>query len=98
MTPRQVQFVRFLREWPHEHAPSWEEIRQALGLRSKSGVSRMVHALEAQGIIERRAYKARSIRLKPPGSTPGLSRFETADLVEELMARGYAVSKIGAAG
>tara|TARA_B100000686_G_scaffold265774_1_gene280327 strand:+ start:449 stop:1195 length:747 start_codon:yes stop_codon:yes gene_type:complete len=45
-------------------SPSFEEMKAFLGLRSKSGVHRLIKALEERGFIERLPNKARAIRLK----------------------------------
>ena len=43
--------------------PSFEEMAEHLGLASKSGVHRLVTALEARGHIQRDGRRARAIRL-----------------------------------
>lgn len=49
--------------------PSFEEMKQALGLRSKSGIFRLICALEERGFIRRLLNRARAIEvLRPPGS------------------------------
>lgn len=44
-------------------APSYDEIKARLGLRSKSGVHRLIHALRDKGKIQFLNYRARSIAL-----------------------------------
>ena len=44
-------------------APSFEEMKQHLGLRSKSGVHRLVAALEERGFIRRLCNRARAIEV-----------------------------------
>lgn len=49
-------------------APSFEEMRIAAGLKSKSGIHRLVKALEERGFIRRLPQRARSIEvLRLPG-------------------------------
>ena len=49
-------------------SPSFEEMKLFLGLRSKSGVHRLVKALEERGFIERLPNRARAMQiLKLPG-------------------------------
>ena len=36
--------------------PSFEEMKEALGLKSKSGIHRLISALVERGFIERRAH------------------------------------------
>ena len=45
-------------------SPSFEEMKSFLGLRSKSGVHRLVKALEERGFIERLPNRARAMRIK----------------------------------
>lgn len=49
-------------------APSFEEMKEALGLKSKSGVHRLVEALEERGFIRRLPNRARALEvLRGPG-------------------------------
>lgn len=50
-------------------APSFEEMKDALGLKSKSGVHRLISALVERGYLERLPHRARAIEVKklPPG-------------------------------
>jgi repressor LexA len=69
MTKRQAQLLAFIRAYAVEHqnaSPSYQEIAVALGLRSKSGVHRIVHGLENQGLIVRSEDLNRSIRVVAP--------------------------------
>jgi len=53
--------------------PSFDEMRDALDLRSKSGIHRLITALEERGFIRRLAHRARAIEiLKLPDSLGGL--------------------------
>ena len=44
-------------------APSYEEMREALDLRSKSGIHRLISALEERGFIRRLPHRARAIEV-----------------------------------
>lgn len=44
-------------------APSFEEMKEALGLKSKSGIHRLITALEERGYIERLPHRARALRI-----------------------------------
>jgi len=51
-------------------APSFEEMKEALGLRSKSGIHRLISALEERGFIRRLPHRARALEiLRRPGET-----------------------------
>ena len=69
-----------------EVSPSFDEMRHALGLASKSGIHRLVSGLEERGYIRRLANRARAIEiLKPVASA-------AADLGRSVAAAADAVS------
>ena len=48
-------------------SPSYEEMKDALDLKSKSGIQRLITALEERGFIRRLPHKARALEvLKKP--------------------------------
>jgi repressor LexA len=53
-------------------SPSFEEMKDALKLRSKSGIHRLITALEERGFLRRRAHRARALEVirLPDGSAP----------------------------
>ena len=53
-------------------APSYEEMKEALDLRSKSGIHRLINALEERGFIRRLPHRARAIEVTklPTASSP----------------------------
>ncbi len=65
LTPRQHQLLRFIHSYVTRYgvSPSFEEMRDALNLRSKSGIHRLISALEERGYIRRLAHRARAIEL-----------------------------------
>jgi repressor LexA len=44
-------------------SPSFEEMKEALKLRSKSGIHRLITALEERGFLKRRAHRARALEV-----------------------------------
>ena len=44
-------------------SPSYEEMKNSLGLKSKSGIHRLITALEERGFIKRLAHKARALQV-----------------------------------
>ena len=44
-------------------SPSYEEMKSSLNLRSKSGIHRLISALEERGFIKRLAHKARALEV-----------------------------------
>lgn len=67
MTPRQKEAYDFIRSFIDEkgYGPSYEEIQEAIGLASKSGVHRIVYGLRDRGLIHVRPNLARCIELRP---------------------------------
>lgn len=52
----------------HGFSPSYEILAEGLGVRSKSNVHRLVHAMIAKGTLEKRKGRARSLRCIPLGT------------------------------
>lgn len=75
MTPRMSACLRFISTfWAEkDYAPSYDEIRKGLGVKSKGSVSELVAKLEERGYIERMPNLARSIRVCRRADTPGAS-------------------------
>ena len=44
-------------------SPSYEEMKDSLNLKSKSGIHRLITALEERGFIKRLAHKARALEV-----------------------------------
>ncbi len=65
LTQRQLQLLQFISDFSREHGvpPSFEEMRRALKLRSKSGIHRLISGLEERGYIRRLAYRARALEI-----------------------------------
>ncbi len=52
-------------------SPSFEEMKEALQLRSKSGIHRLISALEERGFLVRRHHRARALEvIRAPNDTP----------------------------
>ena len=71
LTEKQHQLLTFLIEHQAEHdiSPSFDEMRRAVGLASKSGIHRLISGLEERGYIRKLANRARAIEiLRHPGA------------------------------
>ena len=44
-------------------SPSYEEMKDSLNLKSKSGIHRLISALEERGFVKRLAHKARALEV-----------------------------------
>src|SRR5206468_12033991 len=69
LTRKQYELLRFINERLKEGGvqPSFDEMKDALGLRSKSGIHRLITELEERGFIRRLPNRARAIEvIKPP--------------------------------
>ena len=65
LTSKQYELLRFIHERLKESGvpPSFEEMKEALDLRSKSGIHRLITALEERGFIRRLPNRARAIEV-----------------------------------
>ena len=74
LTGKQHQLLSFLIEHQQVNgdiSPSFDEMKEAIGLASKSGVHRLVSALEERGYIRKLANRARAIEvIRTPSGTP----------------------------
>lgn len=72
LTKKQHQLVVFIDQRLRETgiSPSFDEMKEALSLKSKSGIHRLVTALEERGFIRRLPHRARAIEiLRLPDNT-----------------------------
>jgi repressor LexA len=71
LTSKQKELLLFINERIKETgvSPSFDEMKEALDLASKSGIHRLITALEERGFIRRLAHRARALEvLKLPES------------------------------
>lgn len=71
LTARQAEVLAYIRRYVQDHAgvaPTLDEIRQALRIRSLSTVHRHLEHLQAKGYIERRWNRTRGLTLEPPAA------------------------------
>ena len=92
LTRKQHELLRFVHERMRETGipPSFDEMKEALDLKSKSGIHRLITALEERGFIRRLPNRARAIEiLRLPegvGANPVRGRFNPS-VVEGGLAR-----------
>jgi len=65
LTRKQHELLMFIHERIKETgvSPSFEEMKEALDLRSKSGIHRLITALEERGFLRRLAHRARALEV-----------------------------------
>ena len=65
LTQKQHELLDFIRHRLEDTgvSPSFDEMKDALGLRSKSGIHRLVSALEERGFVRRLAHRARALEI-----------------------------------
>lgn len=74
LTKKQLDLLEFIQKRVKSDGvpPSFDEMKEALDLRSKSGIHRLITALEERGFIRRLAHRARAIEIvKLPESLGG---------------------------
>ena len=78
LTRKQLELLDFIKTRTERDGvpPSFDEMKDALNLRSKSGIHRLITALEERGFIRRLAHRARAleiIKLPEAMMRPGFS-------------------------
>ena len=64
MTKRQAKLLEFIREYIRKngYSPSYDEMKEPMGLASKSMVHSFISSLEKHGKIKRVRHSARSVK------------------------------------
>ncbi len=90
LTRKQHELLRFIHERVQETGvpPSFDEMKDALDLKSKSGIHRLITALEERGFIRRLPNRARALEVikMPEASAKAPKRF-TPSVVEGGLGR-----------
>ena len=78
LTRKQHELLMFINERIKEAgvSPSFDEMKDALDLRSKSGIHRLITALEERGFIRRLPHRARALEILklPESASPSFGR------------------------
>jgi repressor LexA len=86
LTRKQHELLRFIHERLRETGipPSFDEMKDALDLKSKSGIHRLITALEERGFIRRLPNRARALEVLrlPESASGGAGRRFTPSVVE----------------
>lgn len=91
LTAKQHELIRFIQQRLEETgiSPSFEEMKAALDLKSKSGVHRLISALEERGFIRRLPNRARALEVlkNPEDVLPGVTAKPANDVANDVVAR-----------
>lgn len=86
LTRKQYELLIFIDRRLKESgvSPSFDEMKEALGLKSKSGIHRLITGLEERGFIRRLPHRARALEvLRLPDNRTPLVEDAPEDLAEE---------------
>jgi repressor LexA len=90
LTRKQMELLRFIHERLTENGvpPSFDEMKEALDLKSKSGIHRLILALEERGFIRRLPNRARALEVirlpEMQAPRPGRQRFAPSVIEGDL--------------
>ncbi len=96
LTRKQLELLLFINERLKEEGvpPSFEEMKVALDLQSKSGVHRLIVALEERGFLKRMANRARALEVikLPDSHSPSLVKKQgfTPNVIQGSLGQGKA--------
>ena len=105
MTPAQHRLLTFIIQYQEDFlgvSPSYEEMKDAMGVASKSGIHRLLTSLHEAGYIQKPKNRARRIYVVcPPDRTPkphqrvmGMPVFQLAEyLSKELGVEEYRIRR-----
>ena len=88
LTRKQLELLNFIKSRTDRDGvpPSFDEMKDALDLRSKSGIHRLITALEERGFIRRLAHRARALEIiklpeamERPGFNPTVIKGDKID-------------------
>ena len=86
ITTKQKQLLNFIKETVRCDGvpPSYDEMKDAFGLASKSGIHRLVTGLEERGYLKRLPNKARAIELTDKAAVEFFDGRESHDLLATI--------------
>ncbi len=97
LTAKQHELIRFIQQRLEETgiSPSFEEMKAALDLKSKSGVHRLISALEERGFIRRLPNRARALEvLKNPDNITAAKISAANDLGSSISANAQVATAV----
>ncbi|MBE5072896.1 transcriptional repressor LexA [Erythrobacteraceae bacterium E2-1 Yellow Sea] len=98
LTAKQHELIRFIQQRLEATgiSPSFEEMKEALELKSKSGVHRLISALEERGFIRRLANRARALEVikMPEDVVPGTRAALAPAAANDALAMAHAAKAV----
>jgi repressor LexA len=91
LTRKQYELLLFIHRHLGEHgvSPSFDEMKEALNLRSKSGIHRLITGLEERGFIRRLPHRARALEVvRLPENQPATAGKAAAGGFQPTVIRG----------
>jgi repressor LexA len=91
LTRKQYELLLFIHRHLGEHgvSPSFDEMKEALSLRSKSGIHRLITGLEERGFIRRLPHRARALEVvRLPENQPATAGKTAAGGFQPTVIRG----------
>ena len=92
LTKRQYQLLLLIEKKLREDgvSPSFEEMKEAIGLKSKSGIHRLISGLEERGFIRRLPNRARALEvLRLPDNQPSGTVVSAGSVVAQQTTRSF---------
>ena len=98
LTPKQAELLAFIKEYQAVRgcSPSFEEMKDVLDLKSKSGIHRLVNGLVERGYLRKAPNLKRALEVVPDPSLltsyhepPPLRTVSSVALLAELRRRGF---------
>ena len=87
LTPKQYKLLMFINKTLKEKgvSPSFDEMKEAIGLKSKSGIHALIEALDERGFIRKLPHRARALEvIKMPKLKPSAIIEEEEQKLKEL--------------
>lgn len=90
LTRKQHELLHYIHQHLNAHgvSPSFDEMKDALGLKSKSGIHRLISGLEERGFLRRLPHRARALEIlrvpdggETTGETPAASAAPAGNVV-----------------
>ena len=97
LTRKQKELFDYLKEYisSNEISPSFEEMKQAVNLKSKSGIHRLITSLEQRGFIKRLKHKARAMEIIEKNSNANDNHIDSLSIpIIGAIAAGEAIEAI----